>query len=256
MITNDNRPRRRSYAVLDVELLNATQEYAVYQKLDPRACSLRWPFRRVCAAALLTFSVDEDGLFEFGHLDSYVGDDEATLLRALFDRLQMLSDYQLVTWGGLSCDLLVLRMSAMEHALRLPRQLIHGVRDRGRWLHCDLAVEMKAAGGVYVHLSEVACRLNLPVKFADKASQVPLLLTNGKLKRVVGIAEADVLTTAAVFCAHLETHGDLAGARIAQVRLMQRVAELRSEARYRDYLLRVAQRIWGDEVNRCERLIA
>lgn len=253
MFVNDNFARRRSYAVLDVELLNANEEYAVYRKLDPRASSLRWPFRRVCAAALLTFSVDEDDLFEFGHLDSFVGDDEAGLLRALFDRLQFLPDHQIVTWGGLSCDLLVIRMSAMEHGLRLPRQLVHGARDHGRWLHRDLAVEFKGGGGSYVHLSEIACRLKLPVKFADKASQVPLLLANGKLKRLVGIAEADVVTTALALCAHLAIHGELVGAKVAQALIMQRVADLRPEAKYRDYLLRVAGRIWAEAEERCLR---
>lgn len=243
---NDNRAYRKSYAVLDVELLNDNEAFAKYKRLDFRAASLRWPFRRVCAAALLTFSVDEDGRFEFGHLDSWAGDDEAALLRVLFNRLRMLPEYELITWGGLSCDLLILRMSAMEHGLRLPKQLVHGAREYGRWLHRDLAVEMRGGGGVFVHMSEVATRLNLPVKFADKASSVPVLMAEGKLRRVAGIAEADVLTTAMVACSMMEIHGELSGAAGAHQSLIQRLVSERPEARYREYLERVSDRMLRD----------
>lgn len=253
---NDNRPGRRSYAVLDVELLNALEEFESYKALDRRAADLRWPFRRVCAASLLTFSIDEEGLFEFGHLDSWAGDDEAALLRALFNRLHLLPDHELITWGGLSCDLRVIHMGACEHELRMPKQLIHGAREQGRWCHRDLALEFKGGSGVYVHLAEVACRLRLPVKFADQASMVPTLMASGKLRRVAAIAEADVITTALVMCDHLQTQGELAGAKGAQICLLQNVVKLRPEARYRDYLNRVAKRLMSDAMSAIAAFIA
>lgn len=244
---NDNRPNRRSYAVVDVETLDDLEAYDTYRKLDPRPANLRWPFKRVCAAALLTFSVDEDGRYESGHLDSWAGNDEGALLGALFTKLHMMADHQLVTWSGIAHDLVVMRMSAMEHGLRLPRQLVHGVREHGRWLHRDLDVEMMAGSGKHVHLTEVATRLRLPVKFADKASMVPMLLATGKLRRLAGIPEADVLTTALVLCGQLEIHGELGGATAAQIRLIQGVLQLRPEARYREYLERVAKRLVSEE---------
>lgn len=251
-ITNDNHSYVRRYAVLDLELLNDHERYAAYRSIDPRPAELRWPFRRACAAALLTFTVDEEGQFEFGHLDSWVGDDEPALLRALFNRLHLLPGYELVTWGGLSTDLLVLRMGAAEYGLRLPKQLVHGAREYGRWVHRDLANEYKAGGGAHIHMSEIATRLRLPVKFAERASMVPMLLRSGKLRRVAAIAEADVITTAMLLASQLEIHGELSGAKAAQIRILQSVRELRPEARYRDYLERVEKRIMAEAMAAAE----
>lgn len=251
---NDNR--REWFAVLDIEMLNLTDAFAAYEKLDPRAARLRWPFRSACAAALLTFSVSEEGEFEFGHLDSWVGDDEAALLRALFNRLKMLPDHRVCTWGGLSADLPILRLSAMEHGLCLPDQLVHDARRHGRWLHLDLAKEMKAGSGSYVHLSEIATRLRLPVKFADRASMVPTLMGSGKLRRIADIAIADVLTTSLVLASHLEIHSELAGAKAAQIRLLEEVAKARPEARFCEYLERVAKRMLTETIASAEALAA
>lgn len=254
--TNDNRPSMQSFAVLDIEMMNLAEVYAVYKKSDPRAAKLRWPFRSACAAALLTFSVGEEGEFEFGHLDSWVGDDEAALLRALFNRLRMLPDHRVCTWGGLSADLLILRLSAMEHGLRLPVQLVHDARRHGRWLHLDLAKEMKAGGGVFVHLTEIATRLRLPVKFADRASMVPALMASGKLRRIADIAIADVLTTGLTLASHLAVHGELASAKAAQIRLIEEVVKARPDARYHDYLQRVAKRMLREAIASEEALAA
>lgn len=245
--TNDNRPVRRSYAVLDIETQDDHLRYHLYSRLDPRPAKLRWPFKLVCSAALLTFSVDEDGRFEAGQLDSWADDDEGAVLRAVFDRLHLLPDHQLVTWAGISHDLVITRMSAMEHGLRLPRQLVHGAREHGRWLHRDLEIEMMAGSGQHAHLSEVATRLMLPVKFADRASMVPNLLETGKLQRLKAIPEADVLTTGLVLCRQLAIHGELGCATTAQIRMLQRVVEQRPEARYREYLQRVATRLIGEQ---------
>ena len=112
-MTNDNNARL-SFAVLDIEVLNDREAYATYAALDPRAAELRWPFRKVCSASVLTFSVN-DGLFEFGHLDSYASADEKEVITKLFNRLRELPGYQVVTWGGLSHDLPILRMAAATH---------------------------------------------------------------------------------------------------------------------------------------------
>ena len=106
---------------------------------------------------------------------------------------------------------------------------------------------MMAGSGKHVHLSEVATRLRLPVKFTDKASMVPALLATGKIRRLAAIPEADVLTTALVLCRQLEIHGELGRATGAQVRLIQSVLQVRPEARYREYLERVAMRLIGEE---------
>ena len=98
-MTNDNNTRR-SFAVLDIEVLNDREFYATYAALDLRAAELRWPFRRVCSASVLTFSITEDELFEFGHLDSFADADDEVVITKLFNRLRELPTYQVVTWGA------------------------------------------------------------------------------------------------------------------------------------------------------------
>jgi hypothetical protein len=253
-MTNDNTARR-SFAVLDLEVLNDRQAYATYATLDPRAAELRWPFRKVCSASLLTFSIAENGLFEFGHMDSYADVDEKVVITKLFNRLRELPGYQVVTWGGLSHDLPILRMGASVHEILLPPQLIHNARDRGRHQHLDLAVEMKAHG-MYTHLTEIAVRLSLPVKFGGSAGRVPILVEQQRWARLKEIAESDVIVTAMVLCSHLRIHGALASAAAAHITLLDNIGRLRREAKYHDYLRRVRERIARRAMAEAEAFIA
>lgn len=69
------------------------------RRLDRNGAQLRWPFKKTCAASVLTFAVQE-GMFEFGTFKSFAAGDEAMLLRQLFGLLQQLGDHTLVIWGG------------------------------------------------------------------------------------------------------------------------------------------------------------
>ena len=251
---NDNRGGTQHFALLDIEMLYRQDAFEAYRRLDPNpAEALRYPFRSTCAAALLTFSVT-GGIFEFGHLDSWAGDDEPALLRALFDRLHMLPDHRVVTWGGLSMDCPVLRIGAARHHLRLPRQLIKDARQNREWLHLDLGKEHHC--GTYIHMSEVAVALNLPVKFADMASSVRQLLETGKLQRLKHIPVADTVTLALLLQAQMETHGDLISARAAQIVTLREVANRCPEARFADYLRRVEKRLAAEVMAEAEAFIA
>ena len=241
-MTNDNTVRL-SFAVLDIEVLNDRELYATYAALDPRAAELRWPFRKVCSASVLTFSVTENGLFEFGHLDSYAGADEKEVITKLFNRLRELPNYQVVTWGGLSHDLPILRMAAAVSEIQLPVQLVHNARERGSYRHVDLAVEMKASGGMYAHLSEIAVRLGLPVKFGGNAGQVPQLVEQKRWNHLRELADSDVIVTAMVLASQLRIMGALVSATAAHVILLDEVRRLRREARYWEYLGRVRARL-------------
>ncbi len=253
-MTNDNTARR-SFAVLDIEVLNDREAYATYVALDPRAAELRWPFRRVCSASLLTFTIDEGGLFQFGHMTSYADADEKVVITKLFNRLRELPDHQVVTWGGLSHDLPILRMGAARHEILLPQQMVHNARDRGRHRHLDLAVEMKAHG-MYTHLSEIAVRLALPVKFGGSAGRVPVLVEQQRWNRLNEIAESDVIVTAMVLASHLRIHGELVSATAAHIVTLDHVRRLRPHAKYFDYLGRVRGRIAQRAMAEAEAFIA
>lgn len=252
---NDNR-HSRTYAILDIETLFLLDDYARYQKLDSRAAEIRWPFKSVCAAALLTFTVDAEGIFSFGGMHAWAGDDESQIVRQLFDKLRMTPDATIVTWGGLNLDLPVLRLAAMRHHLRLPPQLVHNARRHRERCHLDLVAELKAGGQSFVHLSEIATALNLPCKFGDRASRVPHLLREGKLCRLQDIALADCIATMLVLVAHLEVHGDLVSARAAQISGLREVVRRRPEAPYAEYLSRVERRIASEVMRTAEAFIA
>ena len=240
-MTNDNT-RRRLFAVLDIEVLQDRAAYAKYAALDPRAAELRWPFKKVCSASVLTFSISEDGLFEFGHLGSFASADEKEVLIKLFNRIKELPQYKLVTYGGLSHDLPILRMGACLHEILLPQQLVHNARRAGSFQHLDLAVELKASG-MYAHLAEVAIRLNIPVKFGGSAGRVPILVAEKRWSRLAEVADADTIATAMVLCSHLKILGSLISASAAHISLLDHVRRLRPHAKYHDYLGRVRTRI-------------
>ena len=240
-MNNDNNARQ-SFAVLDIEVLNDLETYATYAALDPRAAELRWPFRKVCSASVLTFSVTEGGLFEFGHMNSYAGADEKDIITKLFNRLRELPNHQVVTWGGLSHDLPILRMGAAVLEILLPSQLVHNARHGGRYQHLDLAVEMKAHG-MYTHLSEIAVRLKLPVKFGGSAARVPVLVEQKRWNHLMELADSDVVTTAMVLCSHLRILGTLVSATAAHIVIIDEVRRLRRDARYWEYLGRVRARL-------------
>ena len=253
-MTNDNNTRRY-YAILDIEVLNDREAYATYASLDPRPAELRWPFRKVCSASVLTFSASEDGLFEFGHMDSYADADEKVVITKLFNRLRELPAHQLVTWGGLSHDLPILRMGAAAHEILLPQQLVHNARDRGRYQHLDLAIELKAHG-MYTHMSEIAVRLSLPIKFGGSAGRVPILVEQKRWARLMEIAESDCIVTAMILCSHLRIHGALVSATAAHITLLDGIGRLRREAKYYDYLARVRARIARRAMAEAEAFIA
>ncbi len=249
-----NKPVRQ-FAVLDIETLNTMEEYAAYRQLDPRAAELRWPFKRACSASVLTFSIDEAGMFGFGKLHSYASADEKQLLRELFTLPYEHRDPTLVTWGGLAHDLLILRMGAARHQLRLPRQLVHGARAYGEWLHRDFGKETKAGGGAWMHLSEVASTLKLPVKFGGSASMVPMLVANEKWERLKAIASADVISTTLAFASHLCAHGELISASAAHYVLLEEVIKGGRTARYHDYLVRVRNRMKKEMMDAAQEFI-
>lgn len=253
--TNDNR-RTRTYAVIDVETLNLNEDYQVYARLDCRAAKLRFPFKSVCATALLTFKVDEDGLFDFGSMHAAAGDDEGALVRDLFGRLRMLGDATVCTFGGLNLDLPVLRTAAMRHHLRLPHQLVHNAHHNRERCHLDLAAELRAGGQSFVHLSEISTALRLPTKFGDQASNVPKLLAEGKLRRLQEIALVDVINLALLLQSHLEVHGQLTSATASQIVTLREVVRRRPEARFADYLSRVECRLAAQAMADAEAFIA
>lgn len=237
--TNDN-PSTGQFIILDCEFLYDLPIYERYRRADPRPAKCRWPMQRVVAASVLVVEVS-GGLMSATTFKSWSGQDEGRLLMNLFKFIAERPWAKLVTWSGISTDVPVLRLGAMEHGLKLPSQL--RVSDRSRHLHLDLAISMKAGNGEYVHLSEISARLNIPCKIAGMASSVPYWVQHNNFRAIEHVAEADVITTSFVLASHLAAQGELLSAKAAWLGIIRFVRPLRGRAPYAQILGNVADRL-------------
>lgn len=231
------------FLVLDIEFVDDEELYRRYRRIDPRPAVQRWPLRKVVAANVMTLAVDGCTL-EVTGFKSFSGPDEDKLLVELFAHMIQNSDHRLCTYAGCSTDVPILRAGACAHGLRLPPQLIGNRRLRnGEFEHLDLAILMRGGAGTFVHLSELAVRLNAPVKMAGSAMAIPELVRTGNFRPIEWLAEADTISTAWVLAAHLASIGQIVSAEAAQHNIIKFVRPMRGKAPYVDYLGNVQQRL-------------
>lgn len=244
------------FLALDVEFIDDEELYTAYRRIDPRPAERRWPLRKVVAVSCMTLAIDGVCLEPTG-FKSFSGPDEGKLLADVFAYLRMHGDHRLVTWGGCSTDVPILRCGAMANGLKLPPQLIGNRRMRnGEHEHLDLAVTIKGAAGTYAHLSEVAVRLHVPVKIAGSTMAIPDLVANGEFRKLEWLAESDTISTALVLGAYLAANGEIASAEAAQYAIVKFVRPLRGKAPYANYLGNVQQRLRGQMMRDIQRWMA
>lgn len=210
---SDNFSGISQFIVLDCEFLYDLPLYERYSRADIHPAKCRWPMRRVVAASVMALEVS-GGQLTVTACKSFSGVGDDRLLLQLFGFLAERPAHKLVTWGGLWADVPVLRIGAMEHGLKLPVQL--RISDRSRHVHLDLATAMKAGAGDFVHMSEVAARLNLPCKIAGSASSVPHWVERRNFRACEHVAESDVATASFILACYLEVQGELLSAKAAQ----------------------------------------
>lgn len=153
-------------------------------------------------------------------------------------------DHRLVTYSGCATDVPILRAGALANGLKLPHQLIGNRRMRnGEFEHLDLAIIFRGNAGQYAHLSEIATRLNIPVKLGGTAMAIPDLVRTGNFRAIEWLAEADTISTACALAAHLASVGQIASAEAAQYNICKFVQPIRRKAPYHDYLGNVRDRL-------------
>ena len=238
--TNDNHPNTGQFIILDCEFLFDLPIYERYRRADPRPAKCRWPMQRVVSASVMEVEVS-GGQMTVTSFKSWSGKDEGQLLMHLFKFIAERPWAKIVSWGGISADVPVLRLGAMEHGLKLPAQL--RVSDRSRHVHLDLCQAMKGGAGDFVHLSEVSARLNIPCKIAGMASSVPYWIERNNYRAIEHVSEADVITTSFVLASHLAAQGELLSAKAAQLGIIRFVRPLRGRAPYAQILGNVADRL-------------
>ena len=196
------------FFVFDVEYLADRRLYDRYFRTDPRPAACRWPFRRVVSASVMAVSVN-DGVWEVQDFRSFACPDERQLLRAFFNWVTERPDHVGASWSGAAEDIPILKTSAMEYGLVLPRQLRQNERNRTGFLHWDLALILKGGSGTHVHQTELATRLQLPAKMAGSAGQVPYRVADNDFEAIGQISQCDVLTTSLLLASHLVTLGQV-----------------------------------------------
>lgn len=174
------------FTFIDIESLWDPQLHEAYLAIDPNAADRtdrngnvrhRIACKRVIAAAAFDLEVLGDGAITIGGLrawDEYGYGDEQEVVTRLFEHLCERPDTHVVTWGGLAAELPLLNLAAIEHHLTLPPQLQANISVAARrkdWRpHIDLALQMKAQGREWSHLTEIGLRIGLPGElFAGKA---------------------------------------------------------------------------------------
>ena len=238
--TNDNHPNTGQFIILDCEFLYDLPIYERYRRADPRPAKCRWPMQRVVSASVMAVEIS-GGQMTVKAFKSWSGKEEDQLLMHLFKFIAERPWAKIVTWGGISTDVPVLRIGAMEHGLKLPAQL--RISDRSRHVHLDLCQAMKGGAGDYVHLSEVSARLNIPCKIAGMASSVPYWVERNNYRAIEHVSESDVITTALLLASHMAVLGELLSAKSAQLGIIRFVRPLRGRAPYTQILGNVADRL-------------
>jgi hypothetical protein len=174
------------FTFIDIESLWDPQLHQAYLAIDPAEAGKtdrfgkvrhRLPCKRIIAAAALDLEVLDTGAISIGGIqawDEHHYGAEREVVAQLFQHLRERPDSHVVTWGGLAAESPLLNLAAIEHLMVLPPQLqtIAPVfARRSLWRpHIDLALQMKAQGRDWSHLSEVGLRAGLPGElFAGKA---------------------------------------------------------------------------------------
>lgn len=169
---------------------------------------LRWPFQHVVAASwtILRFKPGA----ETPEIDTPVvltANDycELEMTEAFFAALTCEPGAVLVTWGGETKDLAVLRRSAGDYGLTLPEQL----RDLKPHAssRIDLCNEVSCRADS-VHLPEYAHACSIPAK-PSPSKAIGKLVEKGLWDAVAEQVMADVLTTAAILLRHLAMHAKI-----------------------------------------------
>tara|TARA_B100000678_G_scaffold284314_1_gene285723 strand:- start:1852 stop:2607 length:756 start_codon:yes stop_codon:yes gene_type:complete len=161
-----------SYIALDAELYWDEDLHKAHKAIDPRSDHRAVAVKRVMAAAVFQFTIDNEGRVSVGDTLSWSerdwGDEEGVVSQ-LFDYLRAHEGTPIISYGGLATDVPVLLLASIVHGLRLPPQLIDRPGRKEPRPHLDLGLQMKGGGRTWSHLSQVLLRMGVP--FALVASK-------------------------------------------------------------------------------------
>lgn len=156
---------KKTYLALDAEFHWDEHLFEAHRAIDRKSERRAVAVKRVMAAAVLQFTVDDEGRVSTGEIGSWSehdwGDEEGVVSQ-LFDYLRAHEHTPVVTFGGLATDVPVFVLAGMAHGLRLPPQLIDQPGRKGPRPHLDLSLQIKGGGRTWSHLSQVLLRMGVP----------------------------------------------------------------------------------------------
>jgi len=156
---------KQTYLALDTEMVWDEHLYEAHRSMDRKSQRHAVAVKKIMAASVFEFSIDDEGRIETGTLASWTEHDwgdERAVIEQLFDFLRAHGHKPVLTFGGLATDIPVLLLGSMAHGLALPPQLVDQPGRRGPRPHLDLALQLKGGGRTWSHLSQVLLRMGVP----------------------------------------------------------------------------------------------
>ncbi|RDC61355.1 hypothetical protein HME9302_02577 [Alteripontixanthobacter maritimus] len=178
--------------------------------------SIRWPFHRIAAASwqVMRFLPGlETPQIEPPVVLSSDNQTEAEMVKAFFDAVIGEPTAKLVSWGGETRDLAVLRRMAEENDLLLPPQIAE--LSPLACTRIDLC-DATAVRAERVHLAEYAAACSIPAKPSPSKS-VGKYVEHEDWVKVEEQVLADVMTTTVILILHLTARGVVTCDRIATI---------------------------------------
>ena len=207
------RARRgpRRIIVADFEYRWDRARYEGYRVSEGESAEpkIRWPFHRIAAASWMQLRFDsgeEVPTVESVTVLTQNETCEQEMVRQFFEALRQFPHAQLVTWGGEVKDLAVLRRSAGELGLVLPKQLLDGSPHAKERIDLCRAVTVQAKPP---HLPEYAAATSIPAK-PSPSREIGQLVEMGNWPKVREQVLADVMTTSVIALRHLASYGEIA----------------------------------------------
>lgn len=166
----------KTYLALDAEFYWDEKLYKTHQAMDPKSNRHAIAVKRVMAAAVFQFTIDDEGRVSTGEIGSWSERDwvdEEGVVGKVFDYLRAHDDKPIITYGGLATDVPILLLAGIAHGMRLPLQLIDQPGRRGPRPHLDLGLMIKGGGRTWTHLSQLLLRMGVPFELVSAKPSVP-----------------------------------------------------------------------------------
>ena len=238
------------FIAFDAEYAWRSDWHDAHRTFDKRSDRRAMAVKEVVALTAYAFHFDELGALTIEDHASWTQCDwgsEGAMLEQFCHFLRMRDRHSLVGYGSLGVDVPLITLAAMTAGVRLPHQL----RDfAGRWdqRHTDLGLLLKGRGKSWMHLSQVAIRLGIPVELVSSKADVPVPSNHSEWQQLREHVEADALLVALVWTAWLCTQGApgvrYATAAIAHIAAFRRRRpEHRLEAVIADYQARLEREV-------------